>query len=836
MKHQEIISKMSLEEKASLLSGKNFWESMDYPEYGIPSMFLSDGPHGIRKQAAAADQLGLNPSLPATCFPTAVSLANTWNKDLLLEVGTALGEEAVKLHVHMLLGPGINIKRNPRCGRNFEYYSEDPYLAGKLAANLVKGIQSNGISACVKHFAANSQEERRINSDSIIDERALREIYLTAFEIVVKEGETKSLMSSYNMCNGFYTNESEHLAVDILRKEWNYTGLIVTDWGGENDRIAGLKCTNELEMPGNNGDTDRELVKAVNDGTLDVKYIDEAADQVISLALETDKVFQDYKEPVILNEKGEKLTGLNCYPEIRDAHHQIAKKASDEVIVMLKNENNILPLKAEDKVVVIGDFAQNPRFQGAGSSLVNSTKLDNFTDLKDKYKFACEGYAVGYDRYGKKKPKLEEEALELAKKADTVIYFMALDEVTESEGLDRTNLNIPQVQIDLLKKLREAGKKIVVVLSAGSAVDLTWDDNCDALLYTALSGQAGSNSVLDILNGDVNPSGKLAETYPVSYEDVPSKENFAENRVQIQYRESIYVGYRYYEKANVAVKYPFGYGLSYTTFEYSNLEVTPEGVKVTVKNTGSVAGKEIVQLYVGLKDSVIFRPVKELKGFAKTKLLQPGEEEVVVIPFDDKTFRYFNIKTNGWEVEGGVYDIYVGASSQDIRLCSTIEKEGTTTEVPYDKEALPSYFSGKVQSTSEEEFKVLYGSELPDDSFTFSNKKKTRIHIGYNTLFCDLVRARGWTGRLTGKLLRFLVNFGNKHNKGLANMIVMGPYSFPMRACSRMLGMPMKQADGLIMMFDGHFHKGLAQFFRGGKDKPKYPKDDHYVKVEKKKK
>lgn len=837
MKHEDILSKMTLEEKASLLSGKNFWETMDYPEYGIPSCFLSDGPHGLRKQAAAADQLGLNPSLPATCFPTAASLANSWNTALVNKVGVALGEEAVKLKVHMVLGPGINMKRNPRCGRNFEYFAEDPYLAGKLAANMVSGIQSNGIGSCIKHYACNSQENRRINSDSIVDERALREIYTTAFEIAVKEGGAMAVMSSYNMVNGTYTNENEHLEKDILRDEFGFKGLIVTDWGGENDRAAGLKATNELEMPGNNGDTDRELVKLVKEGKLEESYIDEAADNVIDYALTTNKAFADYKEPVgEIN--GVKVTGMNCFPEMKEAHHKVAKEASDETMVLLKNDGAVLPLRSDDQVCIIGDFANAPRYQGAGSSQVNCTQLDNFTDLKDKFKFQYVGFAQGFDRYNKdkNKKKLVEEAVALAKKSSVIVYFMGLDEVTESEGLDRDDLLIPSHQVELLKQLRALGKKIVVILSSGSVVDLSWDTHCDALLHGALSGQAGCNSILDILNGDVTPSGKTSETYLMKYEDTPSIDNFETGKVQILYGESIYIGYRYYEKNNIAVKYPFGYGLSYTTFEYRDLVITEDGVKFTIKNTGKYAGKEIAQLYIGLKDSHIFRPVKELKGFAKTALLQPGEEEVVEIKFDDKSFRYFNAKTNKWEVEEGEYDIYVASASNDVRLTGTIKEKGTTEEYPYDENAIPNYYSGNVQHVSSDEFKVLYGREFPNDEFDWCNKKHTRMHITHNNLFCDLVYARGWVGRLIGKALRMLVRHGEKHNKGLRNMIVMGPYGFPVRAISRMMGMPMAQCEGLRMVFDGHFHKGMAQFFRGGKQKPKYPKDSHYKKVEKKKK
>jgi beta-glucosidase len=835
MKHEDIIKKMSLEEKASMLSGKNFWESMDYSEYGIPTMFLSDGPHGIRKQAAAADQLGLNPSLPATCFPTAASLANTWNPELVEEIGKALGEEAVKLHVNMVLGPGMNIKRNPRCGRCFEYFSEDPYLAGKVAAGMVRGIQSNGIASCIKHYCCNSQEERRLNSDSIVDERALREIYTTAFEIAIKEGGAKAVMSAYNLVNGTYANENLHTEKEILRDEFGFKGVVVTDWGGENDRVAGLLAGNELEMPGNNGDTDREVVKAVKEGKLDEKVVDEAADNVIDLAIETSQVFKDYKNPVSEID-GKKVTGLNCFPEVKKAHHEIAKKGSDETMVLLKNDHHILPLKKDDKVAVIGDFANSPRFQGAGSSLVNSTQLDNFTDLKDKFRFQYVGFARGFNRYGKLDDKLANEAIALAAKADIIVYFMGLDEVTESEGMDRQTLNLPYNQITLLKAFKDLGKKVIVILSAGSVVDLGWDSDCDALLHGALSGQAGCNSILDMLNGDVTPSGKLSETYPVKYQDVPSAANFPGHMLTVEYRESIYIGYRYYEKAAVGVKYPFGYGLSYTTFEYSNLKVDDKGVSFTLKNTGAYAGKEIAQLYIGLKESHLFRPVKELKGFHKTKLLKPGESEDVTIAFDDKSFRYFNVKTMKWEVEEGTYDIYVGASSADIRLNGTLHVAGTTTDYPYDATKLPTYYSGKIALVPDKEFRELYGREIPSADLHFVNKKRTRIALDRTSVFSDLVYARGHVGRLVGRGLNAGIRFGNKHNKALANAIIMGPYSFPMRAVSRMMNMPITQADGLMTMFDGHFFKGLGMFIKGKKDKPKYPKEDHYIKVDHKKK
>lgn len=834
MKHEDILKQMTLDEKASMLSGKNFWETMDYPEKGIPSMFLSDGPHGLRKQAASADQLGLNPSLPATCFPTAAALANSWNKDLLHKVGNALGNEATKLHINMVLGPGVNIKRNPKCGRNFEYFSEDPFLAGKLSSQMVKGIQENGISACVKHFCGNSQETRRINMDSIIDQRALREIYTMAFEINVKEASPKAIMSSYNMVNGYYVNENKYLEKTVLRNEFGYQGVIVTDWGGCNDRIEGLLAGNELEMPGNNGDTDREVIKAVKNKKLDEAVLDEACDRLIDLAIETSKAI-DYKVPFVKTDKdGKKITGMNCFPELREAHHQVAKEASDEVMVLLKNEDSLLPLKKEDKVCIIGDFAQNPRYQGAGSSLVNATKLDKFVDLKDKFDFQYTGFAQGFDRYGKKKKKLAEEALELAKKSDIILYFMGLDEVTESEGLDREDINIQPNQIELLKELKKTGKKIVVLLSCGSVVDFSFDKDCDALLFCSLSGQAGCNSVLDILEGKVNPSGKLSETYPYKYDDVPNAKDFPSEEVNALYKESIYVGYRYFEKANVPVKYPFGFGLSYTKFAFEDIKVDENGITLTVKNVGKLPGKEVVQFYVGKKDSKIFRAVKELKGFTKTKLLAPDESEQITIPFDEYTFRYFNVKTNRFEIEDGTYEIYLGNSSKDIFFEGTVTEKGTEAPLPYEGKNLEKYNTCDVKNISDEEFKELYGTDFPKGNLYWTNKKHTRIALNLNNLFCDLKYARGWTGRLTYHVLHGLISFGNKHNKGLKNMIVMGPYSFPLRSVSRMMGMPMEQAKALMLMFDGHFHKGFYGFLAAGKYKPKYPKDSHYKKPVKK--
>ncbi|MCR5490639.1 MAG: glycoside hydrolase family 3 C-terminal domain-containing protein [Bacilli bacterium] len=830
MKHADIIEKMTLEEKTSLLSGKNFWETMDIPHLGIPHIFLSDGPSGLRKQAGAADQLGLNPSLPATCVPSASSIANSWDPELANKIGVCLGEEAVKLGAGMLLGPGMNVKRDPRCGRNFEYFSEDPYLAGKMSASIIRGVQTNGISACVKHFACNNQEERRLNSDSVLDERTLRELYLTGFEIAIKEGKPKSLMTSYNLVNGTYTNENQHLMKDILYGEWGYQGIAVTDWGGENDRVEGLKAGNQLEMPGNNGDTDRTLMKAVEEGKLDIAVVDEAVDKMIDLALDVAKPFENFVEPVS-GEGKDKKTGMHVYPELMEEHHKIASAAARETMVLLKNEGDILPISGNPKVAVIGDFAKQARYQGAGSSQVNCTKVDNFLDLlkTEEVPFECIGFAAGFERYGKKKAKLAKEAIELAKGADTILYFLGLDELSESEGLDREDILIPQVQLDLLKELRALGKKIVAVLFSGSVVDMSWEGDVDAILHAGLAGQAGSNAVLEILSGKVNPSGKLSETYPMSYADCPTKDRFPGRTLTSEYREAIYVGYRYYDKKGIEVKYPFGFGLSYTKFEYSGLKVTDEGVEFEIKNVGNRPGREIAQLYIGLKDSKIFRAPKELKGFAKTKELAPGESETIKIAFDDKSFRYFNVKTNAWETEKGEYDIMVGASSRDIRLEGKLAKEGTTEETPYTPEEYPSYYKGDVVEVPDEEFSKLIGREIPPSELPFYNKRKTRVMMEYTNAFADLRYARGWVGRLIGNLLRLGIWWGKKTgNKKLRNTIIFGPYYYPMRALSRMIGMTMEQADGLIEVFNGHFFKGLKHYFGAGKRVPKVHKEHRY--------
>ena len=805
-KHQDIIDQLTLKEKARLISGKDFWQTVDIERLKIRSAFLSDGPHGVRRQAAAADHLGLNASIPATCYPTAATMANSWDPDLGEGLGQRLGQEAAVQKVNILLGPGMNMKRSPLCGRNFEYFAEDPYLAGKMAAGYVRGIQSNGISACVKHFACNNQEENRMTLDSVLDERTFREIYLTAFEIAVKEGKTKSIMSSYNLINGTYANENEHLLVDILRKEWGYDGLVVTDWGGNNDGVLSLKCGNQLEMPGT-PDRPEEVVKAIEAGELDEAVLDDNVDKLLDIIFDT---FEN---------------GVDKAPEAFDVeeHHAFAEKCAEESAVLLKNDG-ILPLKKEDKVAFIGHFLYLPRYQGAGSSIVNPTKLDDTRSLLPNCGLNVVGVAKGFDRYGKKNNKLRKEALELADKADIVVLYLGLDEVTEAEGLDRKNLHLESNQLELVKDMKELGKKVVVVLSCGSAIEIPFVEDVNAILHGYLNGQAGAQAILNILSGKVNPSGKLSETIPFKLEDVASSDNFPSHTRTIEYREAYGIGYRYFEKADVKVNFPFGFGLSYTKFEYSNLKVNKDGVDFEIKNVGVVKGKEIAQLYVGLEQSKIIRPTKELKGFAKIEL-EPGETKKVHIAFDDKTFRYFNVKTNKWEVEKGTYDIYVGASSADILLKGTLDVEGTGAEAPYDKVNLPNYAIGNLRNIPDQEFAALLGRDIPDGSLPFY--KKNRMVIDYNTTFRELRYSKRWIGRLVGKAIpwftRVLYKMGNRV---LANTLVMGVVHQPMRGMSRFSGggLRMSQLDGLIMIFNGHFFKGLHHFFKEGRKYKKLEK------------
>ena len=778
-----LLKKLTLEEKCALLSGAETFKTRGMPEHGIPQIWLSDGPHGLRKQAGESDHLGLNPSVPATCFPTASAVANSWDAALGEEIGAALGEEAAAQEVSVVLGPGLNMKRNPLCGRSFEYFSEDPYLAGKLAAGYIRGIQSKGVAACPKHFAVNSQETRRMASDSIVDERTLREIYLTGFEIAVKEGHPRSIMSSYNLVNGTYANENKHLLMEILRGEWGFDGAVITDWGGSNDHALGVKNGSTLEMPAPGGDSVRELLAAVESGKITESDIDARLSELLPLVFDT-------------------KAALDAAPREFDAaaHHALARRAAEESLVLLKNESSLLPLAAGSKVAVIGDFAKNPRYQGAGSSMVNSTQVDVLLDKLIDSELNVIGYQQGFDRHGKPDAALQKSACELAAQADTVILCMGLDEIAESEGLDRSNLRLAQNQVDLLQAVAAVNLKIVVVLYSGSVVETPWLDNCQALLYAALGGQSGAGAVADALTGKVNPCGKLAETWPLTYADVPSAADFATRRKTVEYREGLYIGYRYFTTAEKAVRFPFGYGMSYTTFAYSDLAADEQGVSLTVTNTGSVAGTEIVQLYVAKKDSELFRPAKELKGFARVTLA-PGEKQRITITLDDKAFRFWNVKANRWEIEGGEYELLVGASVEDIRLCEKISVHGTAAVHPYEDRDLDCYYKGNVLHVSDADFEKLLGHPIPNG--------KTKIDR--NLTLGELNHARSPLGWLVWLVLTILLDVSYKRGKPDLNILFQ--YNMPLRALAKMTNgaISMGMVDGIVMELQGFWILGLVR-------------------------
>ena len=783
MKHTDIINSLDLEQKCALLSGSTVFTTRALPGKGVPAITLSDGPNGVRKQAGAADHLGLNPSVPATCFPTSATVANSWDPALGEAVGAAMGEEAAAQGVSVLLGPGLNIKRSPLCGRNFEYFSEDPYLAGKMAAAYVRGIQKNGIAACPKHFAVNSQELRRMASDSIVDERTLRELYLTGFEMVVKEAQPKTIMSSYNLINGTYANENAHLLQDILRRDWGFEGAVVTDWGGSNDHALGVKNGSTLEMPAPGGDAIRELMKAVQTGKITEADVDARLEELLELVFTT-------------------KAAVDAAPGKfdADAHHALARRVAAQSIVLLKNENRLLPLIKKEKVAVIGDFAQTPRYQGAGSSAVNSIKVDSFLDCLAQSGLNSIGYAKGFDRQGKPDEALKTEAVQLAENADVVLLFMGLDEIKESEGIDRADMKLVDNQLALLTAVAAVNPNVVVVLSAGSSLESQWVKDCKALVYGCLGGQAGAGALVDVLTGAQNPCGKLAETWACSHDDTPAKENFGGDGPTVEYREGLYVGYRYYDTASVPTAFPFGYGLSYTTFAYSDLKADETGVTLTVTNTGSCAGAEVVQLYVAKPDAKIFRPAKELKGFAKV-YLAAGESKTVTIPLDDKAFRYWNVATHRWEVEGGSYQLLAGASSADIRLTTAVTVEGTGAPDPYAGKNLEHYRTAQVQNVPDAEFEALLGRPIPEN----------RVRIDRNMTLGEMGHGRSPLGWLVAAVLGALLRRSIKRGKPDLNILFQ--YNMPLRALAKMTNgaISMGMVDGIVMELQGFWIIGMVR-------------------------
>ena len=663
-----IIREMTLEEKVGMCSGKDFWHLKGVERLGIPEVMVSDGPHGLRKQAAEADHLGLNESIKAVCFPTACATACSFDRDLLEEMGERIGDECQAEDLSVILGPAVNIKRSPLCGRNFEYFSEDPYLASQMAAAHIKGVQSKNVGTSIKHFAANNQEHRRMSCSSEVDERTLREIYLAAFETAIKEAKPDTVMCSYNRINGEFASENHWLLTEVLRDEWGFDGYVMSDWGAVNDRVKGLKAGLELEMPASGGTTDKEIVEAVKNGELDEAVLDRAVERILNIVFK----FADNRQEGKFD---------------KEEDHKLAAKIEAESMVLLKNEG-VLPLPTQGKkIAFIGKFAEAPRFQGGGSSHINSFKITGA--LEAAKEVAQVTYAQGYDI---KEDVIDQDmlnqAVETAKEADVAVIFAGLPDAFESEGYDRSHMRMPECQNTLISEIAKVQENVVVVLHNGSPVEMPWADEVKGILEAYLGGQAVGQAEVDVLFGKANPCGKLAETIPYKLADNPSYLNFPGDGQTVAYKEGVFVGYRYYDTKEMPVRYPFGYGLSYTTFEYSDLQLSADKIKDTdtlkvtlkVKNTGDRAGKEIVQLYVADKTGAACRPVKELKNFVKVEL-QPQEEKTVEMELDKRSFAWYNTQIHDWYAASGEYEILAAASSRDIRLKKTVYVE-STTELP----------------------------------------------------------------------------------------------------------------------------------------------------------
>lgn len=798
LKHKDLISQMTLKEKASLCSGKDFWHLKSIERLGLPEIMVCDGPHGLRKQNAENKKVGIGNSYPATCFPTAVTTACSWDRDLIYKMGQALAEECLQHGVSVLLGPGVNMKRSPLCGRNFEYFSEDPELAGEMGAAFIAGVQSKGIGTSLKHFAGNSQEMKRMTSNSIIDERALREIYLRAFEKAVKKSQPWTVMNAYNLLNGTYCSENDWLQNKVLRDEWGFKGAVVSDWGAVNDRVAGLNAGNDLEMPSSGGVNDAKIVEAVKCGVIDETTLDERVDKLID---------------IILKGAANKKPG---YKFDVKAHNLLSRQIAEQSMVLLKNDGNILPLKRVEGeyVAVIGAFADNPRYQGAGSSIINPTMIDSgrraFNNSPISVKFAD-----GYDRSGKRKNEdaYITEACNLAKNASKAVVFIGLTDDYESEGFDRSTMKLPDGHNRLVEAVSRVNDNVIVVLEGGSPVEMPWADDVKAILNAYLGGQSVAPAIVDVLTGKANPCGKLAETYPVCLKDTPTSFRYPDSKEDVQYRESIFIGYRYYDKVERNVRFPFGFGLSYTSFEYSDIKLKKknltkgEGAKVTftIKNTGDVAGSEIAQVYVAKPESKIFRAPKELKGFVKIHL-DPGEEKKVSVELDDRAFAFWNTATEDWCVESGEYKILVGASSRDIRLEAAAKMKSEDDETIVDlRESAGVYFDGDPARAREDDFKVIYGGEF-----------KLAPEITSDSLNNSIERSKD---KGLAKFIYNMVDLAMKPKGGVgSSMITNTIMQTPIRNYVSMSNglFTEDMADGLLKVFEGKdVAKGVGKIAKG---------------------
>ena len=777
MNIKEIIGRMTLEDKISLCTGADFWRTKAMEQYGICSIMVSDGPHGLRCQMGEADMIGINQSVPATCFPTAVTSGATWNKELYYKEGEAIGREAAALGVSVVLGPGCNIKRNPLGGRNFEYISEDPFFAGKMAASFIQGVQSVGVGTSLKHFAVNSQEYKRMNGDSRLDERTYREIYLAPFEIAVKEGKPATVMCSYNKINGTHASDNKELLTDILRDEWGFDGLVMTDWGALNDRIAAFMSGCDLNMPGGSDYMNKAALEAVKSGELDEAFIDASVQRILSLVENSSKT-----------EK--------CEVDF-DAHHDLAKEIATEGAVLLKNDDHILPLEGND-CVLIGSMARNIRYQGSGSSHINPTKLSSICDAMPNVSFCDIGNEVG-----EVSPEEIEQAVVMAKSKNTAVVVIGLPDSYESEAFDREHMYMPDGYLALVNAVAEANLNTVVVLLGGSVMELPFTDKVKAILYMGLPGQAGGEAVADILLGRANPSGKLTESWPISYDDVVSSDTFGVR--DPEYRESIYVGYRYYDKAGKEVRYPFGHGLSYTSFEYSDLQINDKNISVSIKNIGSAAGSEVVQFYVAPKTEGVFRPVRELRGFEKISLL-PGEIKMVSFTLDDRSFAVWS---NGWKVPSGEYIIEIGSSSRDIRLSQSISISGKDVE----SNCQDSWYYTLLGVPTREEWEKLMGHKVP-----LSRELKKGEFTMDNS--CLEMKKYSLMMKIQYMITKSIVSKGIEGKKDMSNptykMMITSAVDCPMRSAVINSGGMMGEslARGMVLMANGKIFRGIATMMK----------------------
>jgi beta-glucosidase len=780
MKPATIVSAMKLEDKIKLCTGADFWHSKTMETYNIPAFTMSDGPHGLRCQKNQSDMLGMNDSLPATCFPTAVTAGATWNPALYAAEGEAIGREALAAGVDVVLGPGCNIKRDPLCGRNFEYLSEDPHLAGQMAAAFVKGQQATGVSSCLKHFAANNQEYKRQNGDSQVDDRALREIYLAPFETAVKQAQPDTIMCSYNKLNGIHASDNEWLLTQVLRDEWGFEGLVMTDWGAMNDRIQGFRAGCDLSMPGGSRYMEKATRAAVKNGDLAEADVEASAERIIQLA-----------------QKAAALPKGGTWDE--NAHDALACTVAQQGAVLLKNDDALLPLAPED-MVFIGYMARNFRYQGAGSSHINPTRLTSLTDALPQVPYCPCG-----DELGHVTDQELAAAAQAAQKARVAVVVAGLPDCYESEGFDRFSLAMPAGHDRMIEAVAQANPNTVVVLLGGSPMEIPWCDRVKAILYMGLSGQAGGRACADLLTGKVSPSGKLTESWPMGYEDVISRETFGQQNPE--YRESIYVGYRYYDKAKIPLRYPFGHGLSYSQFAYDDLTVTQTQVTAAITNTGSVAADEVVQLYIAPPQGGLHRPIKELKGFCRVSL-QPGERKTVTFPLDERSFALWD---DGWKTPGGTYTICLGSSSQDIRLVAPVTVEGTDLAAPgWQRGSWYETMTGQPARTDWEKamgHPVCQPPAPRKGTFTMDNS-------------CQEMMESTWVMRLFYKQIEKTVakGFGGSvdPNDPTFKMMMVCSADAPLRAMVITSGGVLTEplAHGLLAMANGHYLRGLCALLK----------------------